>query len=107
MGEIRSWTYLYGRGWIPSQEHNGIIHRIPFGTYVQPNALAETLRPVIQRKLGERDYVKWSTIAKEMTDLEYLPPELLKSVLSRLSTECGFWCHGEPPDDVILLKGEP
>ncbi len=105
-GYVDSWTYLSGSSWMSSQPQNGIIHRAPFGTYVQPNQLASTLRPIIEQELNAKEFVSWDDLISVIPYLAYLPTERTVEVLDNLASELGYHRHGTPPDKVILLKGK-
>ncbi|HEX5735704.1 MAG TPA: metallophosphoesterase [Blastocatellia bacterium] len=103
-GLLENWTYLCGRGWLPSELNNGIRHKLPFGTYMQPNELKKLLRPVLKRRFKKKDYVKLSDLISAAPHMKYLPPERMTEILDSLSIEIGFQRHGEPPDEVVLLR---
>lgn len=103
-GRVESWTYLCGKGWLPSKLHNGIRHIEPFGTYLQPEALKKRLGPLLQEKLQQHNHLEWSEVLSELHDLKYLPPDLAMQVLDALGSELHFRRHGEPPEEVILVK---
>ena len=103
-GRVESWTYLCGAGWVQSKSHNGIRHYEPFGIYIQPEELKKTLRPILQNKFSNKDFVVWPDILSEVAQLRFLPPERVTDVLNSLSADIGFKLHGELPTDLILLK---
>jgi predicted phosphodiesterase len=103
-GDVLSWTFLSGHGWLPSKSHNGIRHRIPFGAHVQEKVLKRDLTRILGKQLSESPgYVEWEALFTEMPHLEYLSNELAERVLDSLETTVGFRRHGDLPDDVILL----
>jgi UDP-2,3-diacylglucosamine pyrophosphatase LpxH len=103
-GAVKSWTFLCGRGWIESQKNNGIRHVLPFGTYLLPNELAASVRPIIVELMQTKAYVEWKEVVQRCPRLEHLPPERIIETLDALAREVGFRRHGDPPDDIILLK---
>lgn len=104
-GLVRSWTYLCGHGWLPSESNNGIRHLLPFGTYSETPELLKTLQPILEKRFSAENYVLWSSIVSAMPNLTYLPPERVIEVIDKLAGAIGFHRHGDPPDDVVLLKG--
>jgi UDP-2,3-diacylglucosamine pyrophosphatase LpxH len=103
-GRVESWTYLCASGWIPSKSHNGIRHIEPFGTYLQPQELKKTLKPMLQAELHHREYLEWSTIVKSLPRLKYVPPDRAADVLRSLAAELGYVLRGETLEDLILLR---
>src|SRR3989442_2742379 len=103
-GRVESWTSLCDKGWQPSTGHNGIRHVELFGAYLQPAELGKTLRPIIESKFSEKQWLEWSDVIREVPQLKYLPADRVIQVIDSLSTDIGFRRRGEPPDDIILTK---
>jgi UDP-2,3-diacylglucosamine pyrophosphatase LpxH len=103
-GALESWTYTTASGWGGSQLHNGIRHKVPYGTYVQPNVLKKSLYEIISTLFNENKFVTWSQILKTNPVYEFLPPELIIMTLDEISSELGCTRIGEPPDEIVLLK---
>lgn len=103
-GEVNSWTYLCGRGWLESQPNNGIPHISPFGTYLLPASLKAALEPLLKKRFKDSDYAEWRDIVKALPHLRHLQPERAVEVLDDLAPKLSFKRHGTPPDEVILLK---
>jgi predicted phosphodiesterase len=103
-GEVLSWTYLASWGWIPSREHNGIIHINPFGSYYQPTEIEKALKPILQRKFDAGETVYWSKLTSDLPHLKHLPPVLKSHVLDSMSLTMGFVCHPIPGDTLILRE---
>lgn len=103
-GLIRSWAYTSVHGWIPSSANHGIRHVEPFGTYTHPSALRVRLGSLIELEFQSGSFVEWNTLRQRHSELEFLPTELLLSVLSKLSTMMQFRVYGTSPEDLILLK---
>jgi UDP-2,3-diacylglucosamine pyrophosphatase LpxH len=103
-GLIKSWTYLCGQGWLESQKNNGIRHLLPFGTYLLPQELRNSVRPVLRELFRNRDYVEWREVVQRLPRLQHLPPDRIVETLDAIAEQEGFRRHGEPPDGIILLK---
>jgi UDP-2,3-diacylglucosamine pyrophosphatase LpxH len=73
-GKVTSWSHNHCKGWIPSEEStSGILHVIPFGSYVMPHELDARLEPFIRNWLIMHDHITWKQITEHFQDLEYLP----------------------------------
>ncbi|MCK4417785.1 MAG: metallophosphoesterase [Candidatus Latescibacteria bacterium] len=105
-GEVESWTYVCGHGWRPSESHNGIEHKYPFGTYVLPENLKSTLHLFLKKEFENGQNVEWSAIVSRFPHFQHLPHNLLMGTLDNLASEMGFIRHGDSPGDIILLKLE-
>lgn len=105
-GEVESWTYVCGHDWQPSESHNGIEHRHPFGKYVLPENLKSTLHSFLKQEFDNRQNVEWSAIVSRFPHFQYLPHNLLVGTLDGLASEMGFIRHEDSPDDIILLRLE-
>ena len=103
-GEVLSWTYLSGHGWVPSEPANGIRHRIPFGTHVQAAQLETRLEPLILECFRAGDYIEWHAIVSMIPELAHVAPATVCTVLDALASRLNFRRHGVPPDDVVLLR---
>lgn len=103
-GLLRNWSYLSGHGWKPSKQHDGIWHRIGFGTYVTRPVLKRTLIPRIQAEFNTADYVKWDDLASKDDTLGYLPPDEVITLFREIGMELKVEFLGETPDTAILLR---
>lgn len=103
-GFIENYTYLSGDGWQESKRGNGIHFKIPFGPYVQPNIIKNDVSRIIQTHLKTRDYTIWSDIVKELPHLLYINPERIIDTLDQLGNEIHFKRHGQPPDEIVILR---
>ncbi len=106
-GEVVSWTYLSAHGWVPSERHNGMIHRESFGTYVLPEKVISTLRPFLIECFESRDldYVEWAEIVERFPKYRHLPAGRVVEALDRLGAAVGFRRRGRTPEEIILLRG--
>lgn len=104
-GELVSWTYLSGHGWVPSETSNGIAHRVPFGTHVGEHELELRIAPVITSALSTSSYVEWKTVVAAVPEIAFIAPDTTARIVDRLSVSLNFRRHGTPPDDVVLLRG--
>jgi len=103
-GMVESWSYTCGGGWSPSDPHRGIAHQQPFGTYVYGGELSQRVRPVLEGKLKAATYVEWSDLASDLTELRYLPSNLVDALLQSLSKEIGFRSVTYNNGEIIILK---
>lgn len=102
-GLLKSWSFLSGHGWKPSEKHDGILHQVGFGTYTTLPVLKKDLTPKIQTVLEHFGYMKWSDLASKDNKLGYLPPEYVIRLLQEIGKELGAECHGDNPNAAILL----
>ena len=105
-GEVENWTYICGHGWNPSELHNGIEHKHPFGTYLLPERLKSKLRLILEKELRNTRDVEWATVISKFPRFQHLPHKLLTDTLDDLASEMGFIPHGDSPSDMILLRRE-
>jgi 3',5'-cyclic AMP phosphodiesterase CpdA len=103
-GVVESWAYLAGNGWLPSSPSNGITHKVPFGTYVQPNVLMASLQPIIEQAVRDKGFVTWTSIVTKRPELQFLPALRITETLDRISTKLSLRRVGDPPDEVVLLS---
>jgi len=106
-GYLESWAYLASKGWVPSDSAYGIRHRIPFGTYVLPAQVRDTLRPLLVESFAAREYVEWTDVLRREPAFRWLPPDVTIDVLAELGRELNFRCHGDTPEALVLLKLRP
>ncbi|WP_435627608.1 metallophosphoesterase family protein [Candidatus Ferrigenium straubiae] len=102
-GLLRNWAYLSGHGWKASQKHDGILHQLGFGTYASPTILKKNLVQKIQTLFQKTDYVRWLDLVTQESKLGYIHPDCVMLLLKEISAEIGVECHGEIPDNAILL----
>lgn len=102
-GLLKSWSYLSGHGWQQSKKNNGICHRIGFGTYTNPTILKNALRPIIQSRFTQCDFVKWSDLVSNDQKLGYLQPDGVVELLREIGMELGAEFFGDNPENAILL----
>jgi predicted phosphodiesterase len=89
-GAVQSWAFLCGEGWRPSDVHsNAILHRFPFGTYLEEAALRERVHTRILDALGGRSCVEWEHIVKQEPALGYVPQEQVDAALAELPASIG------------------
>ncbi len=105
-GSVESWTYLCGRGWIASQNYNGIRHKLPFGKYTQPHEIRNSLQFILSAKLSEKGYIDWDDILKANSDFAYVPLERITEAINSLSKELGIRCVGHLADGGVILRGK-
>jgi hypothetical protein len=104
-GELLSWTYLSGHGWVPSEPNNGIAHRIPFGTHVSEHELEARIEPVIAAALQTAEYLEWKFVVAAVPEIAFISPATACKIVDALAHRLHFRRHGTPPDDVVLLRG--
>ncbi len=102
-GEVKSWTHTAAKGWKPSDAHNGVAHRYPFGSYLREGELLSRVEPKIREVFSTKDHIKWRDLAA-MLSLEYVPFERVRSALEILPPDLSLTPHGENLDNLILLK---
>jgi len=105
-GVLKNWTYLSGRGWVPSEGHSGIVHRLAFGAYIASNKLKSSLKNEIAKAFAHSDFVDWNTLAKKLPYLEYLPFDQLTDALDELSGQLYFQRRGTTPDELLVLRNK-
>lgn len=105
-GHIESWAYTSVHGWIPSAPNHGIRHIEPFGTYTHPSILKERLEQLITTEFQSGGFLELTTLRNRDPELEFIPTELLLSILVKLSSSLGFRVHGKATEDIILLKDD-
>jgi len=87
-GKIISWTNVFARGWIPSEEpSSGIHHIIPFGTYLMPTELDTKLQPFINNWFKSNDHILWSHITSNFPELLHLPLPSAINAFERISLQ--------------------
>lgn len=107
MGRVTSWSYNYARDWNPSDViYDGIPHIEPFGIYIRPSKLEEIIRPILEKKFANQDYIEWAWVTDQDLRLRYLRPEILIRVLDNLSKILNFKRVHETPEKIILLKNK-
>jgi Icc-related predicted phosphoesterase len=104
-GRIRSWTYYYTHGWIPSiYDRDGIAHLEPFGAYPDPAQLSQAIQAVLLAMLHNRAWIKWTDLVHADPALAYVRPIAVLGALRDLASRFGFIVHRETLEDMIILK---
>jgi hypothetical protein len=104
-GQVLSWSYISGRGWIQSKQGHGIRHVSPFGAYYLPLVLKEELKPHISEEIARRGHVLWRDILSSKPECKHVPAERVIQVLTEISSELGLSMLGdEPTENIILWK---
>jgi 3',5'-cyclic AMP phosphodiesterase CpdA len=106
VGFLESWAFLGPNGWLESSHrHNGIHDRMGFGYYLSSVDVEHEVFTIAQAKLGEKDYLRWSDLAKEVPGLSYVPPTTVRDVLLTVSTKLKAELVGSSIHDFMLIKG--
>lgn len=104
-GRVESWSYSYIRGWEKSDHKtSGIPHIEAFGTYLLPSRLEERLRPIIDERFHEVDYIEWSSIVEIAQELKHMRTNRIIEVLDSMAASLNYERQGETPESIILLK---
>jgi 3',5'-cyclic AMP phosphodiesterase CpdA len=102
-GTIRSWAYVYGRGWSESQVHNGIRSPENFGSALQPSHVRNTLGPIIKALLQSPGYALWNDIVKADPLLARVHTDAVFDAVTSLQDSIGFRVMGNRLADLVLL----
>lgn len=107
-GRVESWSYNFVRGWVESDdEHDGIPHVEPFGTYIRPEKLKSLIRPLLEARFLESDYIEWVEMVTREPRLRNLRPEVVLRVLNELVPIINFRRVHDNPEKIVLLKIKP
>jgi predicted phosphodiesterase len=103
LGEVQSYSYLCGHGWLKSASANGIEHSIFFGGYTTEIALRKRLISIIHDAFESSDFLDWDAESEGNSDLKYVPSAQLLRTLEHLEEDLGFRLY-RTPDRIILLR---
>jgi metallophosphoesterase superfamily enzyme len=106
MGVVKSWTFLCGKGWIPSKPHNGARHKLYFGPYTSPALLKKRIIDFIDQYDPSKNYIEWKNIIDAEDVLKHTQYEVILSIVNELCAEGCLKFYGEEePDKLLLVVG--
>lgn len=104
-GAVKSWSYSYAREWEESnQKYTGISHIEPFGTYLLPHILFEKLKPIVEQRFQNSDYLKWTSVTKRNRYLRNIRPEMAINLFDSLANHYGYERFYDDPMKMMLIK---
>lgn len=104
-GLVRSWSFLSHLGWIESRPGDGIHHKMPFGSDVQPENLKKAFALEIQAAFNKnRTHYTLSELDQTSDAIKYVPFTAKKNALEAIKDDLGFDVHPSEQEIIILKK---
>lgn len=107
-GILRTWSYITGKGWVPSQKANGLPHHIPFGPYFSEKRLSKLVEKALVESFSNRTWVEWKFITKlaNYKNLAYINYDKVSVVLEMLQKKMDIKWVGNDVEELMIFKGD-
>ncbi|MEM9357398.1 MAG: metallophosphoesterase [Pseudomonadota bacterium] len=101
-GQIKSWAFVESRGWIESENRDGIEHIVPFGPNQHYAFIRQELRDILNAKTEA--VVELQEVVEGRSELKYCRWPLLKRAVQDVCEELGRRMVGDQLASAVILE---
>lgn len=106
-GTVSTWAYRLMHGWHKANEkEDGVGHILPFGTYMAPHKIKDTIKLHASKTLKRKDYVSWKQIQRAHANYKFLPISTVRSLMKQACQESGYSFHETLDGELLMLRDE-